>query len=65
MASRGKRRAAAQVRSRYEEVSDEFDVFDERVTRVVDVATVLASNAELTDLTGVAARTRSADCCST
>ena len=31
-------------------VSDEFDVFDERASRIVDVASVLASNAELTDL---------------
>ena len=39
-------------------VSDEFDVFDERATRVVDVATVLASNAELTDLLLVLQRER-------
>lgn len=39
-------------------VSDEFDVFDERATRVVDVASVLASNAELTDLLGVLQRER-------
>jgi formate hydrogenlyase transcriptional activator len=39
-------------------VSDEFDVFDERATRVVDVATVLASNAELTDLLTVLQRER-------
>ena len=31
-------------------LSEEFDVFDERAHRVVDVATVLASNAQLTDL---------------
>jgi formate hydrogenlyase transcriptional activator len=39
-------------------VSDEFDVFDERATRMVDVATVLASNAELTDLLLVLQRER-------
>jgi len=39
-------------------VSDEFDVFDARATRVVDVATVLASNAELTDLLTVLQRER-------
>jgi len=39
-------------------VSDEFDVFDERATRVVDVATVLASTAELTDLLLVLQRER-------
>ena len=39
-------------------VSDEFDVFDERASRVVDVATVLASNAELTDLLAVLVRER-------
>jgi formate hydrogenlyase transcriptional activator len=39
-------------------ISDEFDVFDERATRVVDVATVLASNAELTDLLLVLQRER-------
>src|SRR6476659_1492158 len=39
-------------------VSDEFDVFDERASRVVDVATVLASNAELTDLLLVLERER-------
>jgi formate hydrogenlyase transcriptional activator len=39
-------------------VSDEFDVFDERASRVVDVASVLASNAELTDLLTVLQRER-------
>src|SRR5215471_16583993 len=39
-------------------VSDEFDVFDERATRVVDVAPVLASTAELTDLLLVLQRER-------
>src|SRR3954466_8579446 len=39
-------------------VSDEFDVFDERASRMVDVATVLASNAELTDLLVVLERDR-------
>ena len=39
-------------------VSDEFDVFDERASRVVDVASVLASNAELTDLLLVLQRER-------
>ncbi len=39
-------------------ISDEFDVFDARATRVVDVATVLASNAELTDLLLVLQRER-------
>ncbi len=39
-------------------VSDEFDVFDERATRVVDVASVLASNAHLTDLLAVLQRER-------
>ena len=39
-------------------VSDEFDVFDARATRVVDVASVLASNAQLTDLLAVLERER-------
>jgi formate hydrogenlyase transcriptional activator len=39
-------------------VSDEFDVFDERAHRVVDVASVLASNAHLTDLLTVLQRER-------
>ena len=39
-------------------VSDEFDVFDARAHRVVDVATVLASNAQLTDLLTVLQRER-------
>src|SRR4029079_8792201 len=39
-------------------VSDEFDVFDERAHRVVDVASVLASNAHLTDLLAVLERER-------
>jgi formate hydrogenlyase transcriptional activator len=39
-------------------VVDEFDVFDARATRVVDVATVLASNAQLTDLLAVLQRER-------
>ena len=39
-------------------VSDEFDVLDERATRVVDVASVLASNAHLTDLLAVLQRER-------
>jgi formate hydrogenlyase transcriptional activator len=39
-------------------VSDEFDVFDARAQRVVDVATVLASNAQLTDLLTVLQRER-------
>src|SRR3954469_10282965 len=39
-------------------VSDEFDVFDERASRMVDVASVLASNAELTDLLLVLQRER-------
>ena len=34
-------------------VVDEFDVFDERAHKVVDMARVLASNAELTDLLAV------------
>ena len=38
--------------------SEEFDVFDGRATRVVDVATVLASNAQLTDLLAVLQRER-------
>ena len=39
-------------------VSDEFDVFDERAHRFVDVASVLASNARLTDLLVVLQRER-------
>ncbi len=39
-------------------VSDEFDVFDERAHRVVDVASVLASNAHLNDLLSVLQRER-------
>ena len=39
-------------------VSDEFDIFDARAQRVVDVAAVLASNAELTDLLAVLQRER-------
>jgi formate hydrogenlyase transcriptional activator len=39
-------------------VSDEFDVFDERAYRVADVASVLASNAQLTDLLTVLQRER-------
>jgi formate hydrogenlyase transcriptional activator len=39
-------------------VSDEFDVFDARAPRVVDVAAVLASNAQLTDLLAVLQRER-------
>ena len=39
-------------------VSDEFDVFDARAQRVVDVASVLASNAHLTDLLTVLQRER-------
>ena len=39
-------------------VSDEFDVFDERAQRTVDVASVLASNAHLTDLLVVLQRER-------
>jgi formate hydrogenlyase transcriptional activator len=39
-------------------VSDEFDVFDARAQRVVDVAAVLASNAKLTDLLAVLERER-------
>lgn len=39
-------------------VSDEFDVFDERAHRFVDVASVLASNARLTDLLAVLQRER-------
>jgi formate hydrogenlyase transcriptional activator len=39
-------------------VSDEFDVFDARAQRVVDVAAVLASNAQLTDLLTVLQRER-------
>ena len=39
-------------------LSEEFDVFDARAQRVVDVASVLASNAELTDLLTVLQRER-------
>jgi formate hydrogenlyase transcriptional activator len=39
-------------------VTDQFDVFDARATRVVDVAAVLASNAQLTDLLTVLQRER-------
>jgi formate hydrogenlyase transcriptional activator len=39
-------------------VSDEFDVFDARAHRLVDVASVLASNAQLTDLLAVLERER-------
>jgi formate hydrogenlyase transcriptional activator len=39
-------------------VSDEFDVFDARAHRLVDVASVLASNAQLTDLLEVLQRER-------
>jgi formate hydrogenlyase transcriptional activator len=39
-------------------VSDEFDVFDEKAHRVADVASVLASNAHLTDLLTVLERER-------
>ena len=39
-------------------VSDEFDVFHVRAHRVVDVASVLASNAQLTDLLTVLQRER-------
>jgi formate hydrogenlyase transcriptional activator len=39
-------------------VSDEFDVFDARAHRLVDVASVLASNAQLTDLLAVLQRER-------
>jgi formate hydrogenlyase transcriptional activator len=38
--------------------SEEFDVFDARAHRVVDVASVLASNAQLTDLLAVLQRER-------
>ena len=47
-------------------VSAEFDVFDARASRFVDVASVLASNAELTDLLAVlSASATSWICCST
>jgi formate hydrogenlyase transcriptional activator len=39
-------------------VASEFDVFDTRATRVADVASVLASNAHLTDLLAVLQRER-------
>jgi formate hydrogenlyase transcriptional activator len=39
-------------------VSDEFDVFDARAHRVVDVARVLASDAQLTDVLAVLQRER-------
>ncbi len=39
-------------------VSDEFDIFDARAHRLVDVASVLASNAQLTDLLDVLQRER-------
>src|SRR3954467_4467369 len=39
-------------------VSDEFDVFDARARKVVDVASVLASNAHLTDLLTILERER-------
>ena len=39
-------------------LSEEFDVFDARAPRVVDVASVLASNAQLTDLLAVLQRER-------
>jgi formate hydrogenlyase transcriptional activator len=39
-------------------LSEEFDVFDARAQRVVDVAAVLASNAQLTDLLAVLQRER-------
>jgi formate hydrogenlyase transcriptional activator len=39
-------------------LSEEFDVFDARAQRVVDVASVLASNAQLTDLLAVLQRER-------
>ena len=39
-------------------VADDFDVFDARAQRVVDVASVLASNAQLTDLLAVLQRER-------
>jgi formate hydrogenlyase transcriptional activator len=39
-------------------VSAEFDVFDSRAQRVVDVASVLAANAQLTDLLAVLERER-------
>jgi formate hydrogenlyase transcriptional activator len=39
-------------------VSDEFDVFDAQASRFVDVASVLASNARLTDLLEVLQRER-------
>jgi formate hydrogenlyase transcriptional activator len=39
-------------------VTDQFDVFDARATRVVDVAAVLASNAQLTDLLTILQRER-------
>src|SRR5512132_3747488 len=39
-------------------VADEFDVFDERAHKVVDMARVLASNAQLTDLLIVLQRER-------
>src|SRR5881392_1250423 len=39
-------------------VSDEFDIFDKRAQRTVDVAGVLASNAHLTDLLAVLQRER-------
>jgi formate hydrogenlyase transcriptional activator len=48
----------APPRSVMKSVSDEFDVFDERASRVVDVASVLASNAELTDLLTILQRER-------
>src|SRR2546423_1830873 len=37
-------------------VTDEFDVFDSKASRVVDVASVLASNAHLSDLLSVLQR---------
>ena len=45
-------------RSDMKSFSEEFDVFDARATRVVDVASVLASNAQLTDLLAVLQRER-------
>src|SRR5688572_4711283 len=48
----------ASCRSVMKSLSEEFDVFDARAQRVVDVASVLASNAQLTDLLTVLQRER-------
>src|SRR5688572_10834208 len=48
----------ASCRSAMKSLSEEFDVFDARAPRVVDVASVLASNAQLTDLLAVLQRER-------